>query len=206
MYRLALAALLASLVVSGCGSDSAPATKSEPKSASSPTASQTAEPSYFVAADTTAINKAADPMLKAGTKAQAEASIDRCNKFTEQGIAPYRRCLHALLDPFAAGLRGVATAFEALARRGFAESCATELGGAAQAFEDLATQVDQLMAGFDDDRRAAQVRSARTFQKKLDGVTQGYTKSFQALTQVCYSPQDLESINASPTPSPAPSP
>lgn len=35
-----------------------------------------------------------------------------------------------------------------------------------------------------------------------DGISRAHAEPFQSLTQVCYAPQDLASINSSPTPGP----
>ena len=44
----------------------------------------------------------------------------------------------------------------------------------------------------------------RTYGNTLTAISKGSAKPFQDATQACYSPKDLESINAKPTPSASP--
>jgi hypothetical protein len=92
--------------------------------------------------------------------------------------------------------------FRSLSTRNFPEDCAIQIKRAAQTFTAFAGRVDTLLGGIDSDQRAAQVNAARSYQATVDGITKGYNEPFRNLTQVCYSPEDLASINASPTPSP----
>ncbi len=128
-----------------------------------------------------------------------------CNKAGNRGYEQWRTCWHNLLDPFKASLTGLATELGTLAKRDFPEDCVTSLGAAEAAFTGFATEVEDLLAGIDSKRRAAQVRALRIYGTTLGEISKSFAEPFQAVTQVCYSPKDLASIQASPRPSPSPS-
>jgi hypothetical protein len=193
--RPALSALvLCALVVLGaCGSGDPSSEKSEPGKAASPSAA------YFTLADTNAINEAAAPAQAAGAKAIAPARMAACNKLKD--YPAWRACWHGLLDPFARGLTGLSAGFNALAAKDLPEDCVTELERAAKTFDGFARRVEGLLAGVDSDNAAAQAKAAKKYSPTVTGIQSGFAKPFQAATQVCYSPKDLASINASPSPS-----
>ncbi|MDQ1725649.1 MAG: hypothetical protein QOG52_2677 [Frankiaceae bacterium] len=194
MYRLALAAALASLVLSGCGSGSGSENPGAAKD------SQAADASYFTAADTDAINKAASAVETAGAQASDAAKIAVCNK--TKAYPAWRRCWHGLLDPYAKGLRNLANVFTSLQPRGFPEACRTQLAAAAHTFSGFAAGVDPVLAGIDSNDRARQTSAGKAYGSTLNAITQGFAQPFRDVTQVCYSPAELASINASPAPSP----
>ena len=197
MYRAALAGVL--LVLCGCGSGSA--SDGEPKE---PSGSKTPSASYFVTEDTDGLNQAAAAAQNAGAKARAVRNLEACNKI--EAYPAWRKCWHRLLDPFAKGLTDLGGEFTSLATGTFSAACVAELEKGAQTFAGFASQVDALLAGIDSNNRGAQVKAARAYQDTVDGIAGQFTKPFQDITQVCYSPDDLASINASPNSSPSPTP
>lgn len=199
MHRLVVALVLAFLLTSGCGSSG----DQKSPSGSSPEAS-TAPAGYFEEADTTAINKAASAAQKAGAKAQDQKNYTKCDRAGSKGFDQWRACWHRLLDPFQAALNALAAEMKALTSQDLPAACKSSLGSAADTFEGFARQVAGLLGGIDSDKRAAQAKSMRTYDKTLRQIAAGYTKPFQDMTQVCYSPSDLESINATPKSSPTP--
>ena len=88
-----------------------------------------------------------------------------------------------------------------MAAKDFPKDCVTELESSAKAFKRFAGKVDGLLTGIDSDKAAAQAKAAKKYGATLGGVQGGFTKPFQDMTQVCYSPKELADINASPSPS-----
>jgi hypothetical protein len=190
------------LTASGCGGGDEEAESSGQKG--KPSASPTA--TYFVRADTDAINAAAVKAQKTGAAAQAAKQQKSCNKAGQRGYDQWRSCWHKLLAPFRKALAGLAAEFGALAEREFPDDCVTSLEAGEAAFTGFATQADGLLRGIDSKRRTAQVRALRIYDTTLGEISKSFAEPFQAVTQVCYSPKDLASINASPRSSPKPSP
>ena len=124
------------------------------------------------------------------------------SKATSSGAAAGTSCS----IPFRKALAGLATELGTLAEREFPEDCVTSLEAGEAAFTGFATQVDGLLRGIDSKRRVAQVRALRIYDTTLGEISKSFAEPFQAVTQVCYSPKDLASINASPKSSPEPSP
>jgi len=197
----ALAMALA-LTGSGCGTGDGDAESSDQKG--KPSATPTA--TYFVRADTDAINEAAVKAQKTGATAQSAKQQRSCNKAGESGYEEWRSCWHNLLAPFGKALAGLATELGTLAEREFPADCVTSLEAGEAAFTEFATQVDGLLRGIDSKRRVAQVRALRIYDTTLGEISKSFAEPFRAVTQVCYSPKDLASINASPRSSPKPSP
>ena len=197
MYRAAFVGVL--LVLCGCGSGAA--SDDEPKE---PSGSKTPSASYFVTEATDGLNQAAATAQAAGTRARAVRNLEACNKV--DAYPAWRQCWHRLLDPFAKSLTDLGGEFTSLASGTFPAACVAELEKGAQTFAGFASQVDALLAGIDSSDRRAQVKATRAYQGSLDGIAEGYTKPFQDITQVCYSPEDLASINASPKPESSPGP
>jgi hypothetical protein len=188
------------MAVSGCGGGDAESRGTKSAPSPSPTAS------YFIRADTDGINAAAVKAQKTGATAQAAKQQKSCNKAGERGYDQWRSCWHELLVPFSKALAGLATELGTLAEREFPEDCVTSLEAGEAAFTGFATQVDGLLRGIDSKRRVAQVRALRIYDNTLGEISKSFAEPFQAVTQVCYSPKDLASINASPRSSPEPSP
>ena len=195
MVRPALSApvLCAAVLLTSCGSGDPGSQKSEPSRSASPSAA------YFTPADTAAINEAAAPAQAAGADTVAPAKMAACNKIRD--YPAWRACWHGLLDPFARELRNLSGEFKSLAAKDLPEDCVTELESAAQTFRGFAGKVEDLLRGIDSDKVAAQVKVAKRYSPTLTRVQGGFAKPFQDMTQVCYSPKDLASINASPSPS-----
>jgi hypothetical protein len=206
MMRLLLAAALVGAFLTGCGaeaSDDAPASGRRSPSPS-PTSASASPATYFVRADTAAINKVAAAAQKSGGKALDAKSQTRCNRAgTRQGYPAWRRCWHGLLDPFKASLTSLGGQLTTLSARPFPEKCRTGLTTAASQFTSLAHRIDPLTRGIDSEKRPEQVRAMRTYDSTLNAIGKDFSAPFAPLTQVCYSPEDLASINASPSASPS---
>ena len=197
MVRLAVSTIVALLLLSGCGgeSDSAAQPKASEKSS-------TPKVAYFVKDDTDAINLATATAIEAGSTAVDKKNIAACNRASSKGYPAWRACWHALLDPLKSSLAGVQAQLATLSKKeNRPEACATELDAAARTFGGFATKVDGLSDGIDSDKRADQLKTGKTYDTTIRRIGDGYAKPFQALTKVCYSPSDLEKIQASPTPS-----
>ena len=195
-------AMVVAMTVSGCGAGDGNAGSGSKKG--KPSASPSA--TYFVRADTDAINGAAVKAQKTGATAQSAKQQKSCNKAGERGYEQWRACWQRLLAPFRKALAGLATQLGTLAERGFPEDCVTSLEAGEAAFTGFATQVDGLLRGIDSKRRVAQVRALRIYDTTLGEISKSFAEPFRAVTQVCYSPKDLASINASPRSSPEPGP
>jgi uncharacterized protein YukE len=193
-------AVAVALTVSGCGSGDA-----EPEGGEKKEPRPTPTTSYFVRADTDAINAAAVRAQRAGAKAQAAKEQAACNRAGGGGYEKWRTCWHNLLDPFKAALTDLAAELGTLTERDFSEDCVSSLEAAEAAFTGFAGEVDGLLAGIDSRRRAMQVRALRIYGATLEEISKSFAEPFRSVTQVCYSPKDLASINATPRPSPSPS-
>ncbi len=214
MYRFVVAGLvLGLLLASGCGADDGSSAseagaestaESTTESGSSTSPGATPGATYFVEADTTAINAAAEPVRAAGVRAQAPAQLARCDRARSKGYPQWRACFHGLLDPLQQGLQALAAQLNTLAARDFPPDCVRSLGAGADIYAGFGADVQGLLAGIDSDRRPAQARSMRTYSATLARFGEGYAAPFQALTRVCYSPEDLASIDAQPSASPSP--
>lgn len=191
MYRAVFAGLL--LFLCGCGSGST--SGAEPRE---PSVSKTPSASYFVTEDTDGLNQAAATAQAAGTRARAVRNLEACNKI--DAYPAWRKCWHRLLDPFAKGLTDLGGEFTSLAAGTFPPACVAELEKGTHTFNGVAGQVEALLAGIDSSNRRAQVKATRAYQRTVDSIAEGFTTPFQDITQVCYSPEDLASINASPKP------
>lgn len=165
-----------------------------------PTASKSAEATYFTLKDTDAINKVAARVQSAAAKATAASSLTACNKITD--YPGWRKCWHALLDPYSKGLTDLAAVLTSLQGGGFPAACKAELADSAQTYTSFATKVQPLLAGIDSNERSKQAGALKRYSPTLDRIAADFDKPFQNLTQVCYSAEDLARIKASPTPSP----
>jgi len=189
-------AVTIALTLSGCGGDGESGSgdaKDEPSA--SPAAS------YFVKADTDAINAALVQAQKAGARAQAPKAQAACNKAGDRGYEAWRTCWHNLLNPFEKALTDLASRLKTLSGRDFSKDCVAALGAAEEAFTTFAAVVDGLRSGIDSKRRATQVRTLRIYDATLGEISKGFAEPFQVVVQACYSPKDLARIQASPSPS-----
>lgn len=158
---------------------------------------------FFVGADSAAINAAASKAQRTGAKAQSTKGRNACDRAGDRGYRAWRTCWHSLLDPFAAALTRQASEFGILAQGEFPAECVAALTKAQDTFSGFASDVDRLVTGIDSDRRKAQVRALRVYEATMQAIATGFAAPFRAITGVCYSPADLASINASPSPSPS---
>lgn len=203
MSRTLWATTMCALLLVGCGSgaeSSSDASADGSDSAESPSSSPSA--TYFVKADTAQINKVAAKAQRSAVAAQNRKRLDACDATTAEGYAAWRACWHDLLDPFTASLQSVAATMTELSTRDLPDSCREELEQAARTFAARAKVISGLLAGIDSEQRKDQDRAMRTYTGSLEKMVKSWSEPFQALTQVCYSPEDLESINATPSPSP----
>lgn len=198
--------LLATLLA-GCGSGSESSSSdggSAPSQAASPEAGAVTAGAFFVTADTDAINAAAAPAQQALRRAAVEKAPARCDRQSSKGYDAWRACWHGLLDPVSEGLQGLAVQLNTLASRDFGEDCVRTLSAAADTFTGYSDEVGRLLAGIDGENRKAQSKAVNTYTPTLRKMATGFAEPFEDLTAVCYSPADLESINASPSTSPSP--
>ena len=193
-----LISLLVALVLTGCGSTQKSAGKpTAPTSSPEPTA--TAEAAYLVRADTDRINRAALAAQDAGGRAGSQRVTARCNRI--DAYPAWRACWHDVLDPFRTTLRALGTTMTSFEDRGFPDTCTVELRRAAATFGRLSGMVGGLLRGIDSPSRAAQTKAVNGYWRTLRRVGRAFSRPFGPVTQACYSPRDLASINASPSPS-----
>ncbi len=115
------------------------------------------------------------------------------------GYAPYRACVHKLLEPVVANLDAIATAIRRTARPEMTAACTKAIDETATFYDSYSENITGLLAGFDDDARAAQVKSSKDYFPLLGRLSRRFDSPLADLTQPCYSPEDLASINASPS-------
>ncbi len=197
MHARAVAAALAALILTACGSSS-------DAGSSKDDAGSKQDERYFVTSDGQGLNRASAASYEAITKAQARASQVACDRAGTQGYQAWRSCWHELLDPLKTALNSVGAEFRVLTSQDFPARCIVELERGGQTFLGFAARVQALLDGIDSDKRPAQVRAMRAYGNTLTAVSTGSAKPFQDATRACYSPEDLESINAKPTPSSSP--
>lgn len=196
MYRFVALLVLALLLAGGCGSGGgAPST--HPRGTPSPSA----KAAYFERADTSTINKVAAAAQTAGAKAQAPGRLRKCNRAGIDYVA-WRACWHGLLDPFESSLDQMATTLKTLGAHDLPQACVARLGDASSTFTGYARKVARLTEEIDSDQRTRQERAMRNYTSTLRHIFDGFMRPFQVLTQACYSPKDLASINASPNATP----
>ncbi|KQT94590.1 hypothetical protein ASG49_06985 [Marmoricola sp. Leaf446] len=198
--------LVLTLALAGCGGGDGRAGADDEPSASAPSESATTEAAegtqqagatYFVEADSDAVNAVVAAAQRSGAATTAPERMGRCGRMGEQqGYAAWRRCWHGLLDPFVRDLDAVAATLGRMAGRDLPAACTRELRAGQQRFTGSGKRVDGLLTGIDSDDRAAQERSMDTYRKVVGRVGEGFAPYFRALTRACYSPSDLESIDA----------
>ena len=193
MYRL-LTGLALLLVLAACGSGTTKKSAEPPSTSDS--ASASADPgNYFRKADSDAINAAAGPTQAAIRKAIAQSH--KCNRF--QDYAAWRKCWHGRLDPVMAGLARTAAAMGRLAEHDLPKKCVLKLNLADHRFSLDRKAVAAHLEAIDGDDYNAQKSAVNHVVKTLQKAQKTFTSSFPPLTQACYSPADLASINASPS-------
>ena len=129
--------------------------------------------------------------------------MNACDRAGAKGYDAWRACWHSLLDPFQQSLEGLSKTLDGLTAHEVPQKCKAGLSHASEIFARYAHQVAALATGIDSDSRAQQVKAMHDYERMLTDISNGYGKPFRALTQVCYSPSDLASINASPSASPS---
>ena len=203
MIRLVLATALSSLLLVGCGAEAKPTASTS--TGRSPAASASPTALYFTDAESAAINASAGPAQAAGAQALTGKNRDHCDKVGRtQGLPPWQRCWHALLDPMSKSLADLAGELHELQGRDFPDACVTELAQDEQVFTQQRARVQGLLGGIDSERRAAQARSMKTYDATLRAALSSFTKPFHDFTQACYSPEVLAKLKASATPSASP--
>jgi len=204
MLRLTIASAFLVVLASGCGSDSGSEDGDDESTGGSAETEAPADAgaTYFERADSDAINSTAATAQQALAKAYTQRTQKRCNAAVSEGYPAWRMCWHQALDPVEQGLVGLSTEMERLAGQEFQDKCVEQLTSAAATFEEMRTSIGGLLTRIDSDERASQQRAMNTYNRELLAVGRGFAPTFRSLTKVCYSPEDLASINASPSPSP----
>ncbi len=204
-----LAALLLCIALSLTACGSAEGTDSESTGAAAdatgPATLESDQPepgTFFVLADTDSINAVASEVQRAGAKARSAKSMKACNLAGDRSYQAWRTCWHALLDPLEVALTELASEFGTLTQREFPAECVGAMTSAQETYGGFASDVGRLLVGIDSDNRPAQVKALKVYGTTLEAIAAGFDAPFQATTQVCYSPADLASINASPSPDP----
>lgn len=195
----------------GGGDTSASGGESPPSASASPSGSASASGAaevFFVEADSDAVNRVVARAQRSGGRAFASRQRDRCNAASDRGYAAWRACWHGLLDPFRRDLVAVGTQLGSMAEQDLPSDCRAGLRQGRKRFAGYGDRIAALLRGIDSAERSAQVRSMDTYDSVIRRLGRGFTPYFQRLTRVCYSPQDLASIDAeakarsSATPSP----
>ena len=192
--------LVLTLALTGCGGgDGRAGADEEPSGASAgPSESPSTEATYFVEADSDAVNAATARAQRSGAATTTPRRMARCDRAGEQqGYPAWRRCWHGLLDPFVRDLDGVAATLGTMAGQDLPSACTRELRAGKERFTTFGWRVEGLLAGIDAEDRAAQQRSMNSYRKVIGRVGEGFAPYFRTLTRACYSPSDLESIDAS---------
>jgi hypothetical protein len=209
VIRVVAATTVALVVLAGCGSTSsgggsASGTTSASASPSSGTSSGTGGTTHFSQAEADAINAAAGPPQAAARRALAAAPVARCNRLASKNIAAWRACNHALLDPYAEGLRGLANEFHILQVGSYPPPCLDGLKATETTFQGFAVRVDKILAGFDSPDRSAQVKAITGFNPTIRAIEAGYKRPFDALATACFTPAELKRMRASASASTSP--
>lgn len=208
--RSVLVAMVAGVVLlttAGCGSEGKSDTQSAAAASrsASPKPSSSPAPKYFVEADSAAINETALPAQAAISKAHGSAA--RCDRVgSTKGYPAWRRCWHRLLDPAEKGLVDSAGVLTGLADKELPPRCVAALEDAAKALEGRARTVGAVLAGIDSPGRGAQTRAVNRMLRVLEDAHATFGKRLRGLTPLCYSPEDLKSIEAQPSQVPSQSP
>ncbi|HET7350278.1 MAG TPA: hypothetical protein VFJ28_05025 [Marmoricola sp.] len=194
------------LTTAGCGSDGESDAGSAATSPSaSAKASSSPAPTYFGDAESSAINDTALPAQDAITK--AHGAMARCDRVgSSDGYPAWRRCWHRLLDPAEKGLVDSSGVLTELAGKPLPPRCVAALEAAAKALQGHARTVAAVMAGIDSPRLGAQTRAVNRMRRVLEEAHGAFGKRFGGLTPLCYSPEDLKSIEAEPSQVPSESP
>lgn len=193
---LASLCLLPVLAACGGGSDGGLA---EPSSPSSPTSAASPAEGFFVEADSTELNAAAQQAQDALAVVGSAKQIRRCNTAGDRGYDAWRKCFHQGLDPLVSGLDKASTKLEEMSDREFVSACQDALGSASTVLAEQRDVVAKMLKVVDGPPGAAVQRFARNFEDDAHKVRDTVSGEYSALTQACYSPEDLASINASPS-------
>jgi hypothetical protein len=203
--RSLLVGLVAGLLLAtnACGSEGESGAVASP----SPSAQDSSSPArhYFGEAESSAINDTALPAQDALTK--AHGSMARCDRAAESGGYPaWRRCWHRVLDPAEQGIVDSTEVLGELADKPLPPRCVAALEGAAKVLQGHARTVAAVTAGIDSPRRGEQTRALNRLQRVMEDAHQTFGKRFRGMTPLCYSPEDLKSIEADPSQVPSESP
>lgn len=194
MHRL-LTGLALVLALGACGTNPSAQPPRVPPTSASPSPSVTADPQrYFRRADSNTVNAAAGPAQAAIRRATARNRS--CNRFTD--YSAWRRCWHGLLDPVVKGLARTAAAMDRLARHDLPRKCVRLLHAGNHRFDLHRKVMVAHVAAIDGDDYEAQRRAVNDVGRVLARTQKAYAVTFPPLTQACYSPADLASINAPP--------
>lgn len=200
--------LLVAVSLAGCGGGGSSASGGErsPSAGASPSGSASASDAaevFFARADSDAVNRVVARAQRSGTRATARQQTDRCNATSDRGYDAWRRCWHGLLDPFRRDLVAVGTQLGTMAGQDLPSACQAGLRQGQQRFTGYGDRIAGLLRGIDSAERSAQVRSMNTYDAVIRRLGRGFAPYFQRLTRVCYSPQELASIDAAAKASPS---
>jgi hypothetical protein len=202
VIRVVAATAVALVVLAGCGSSSSgggstSGTTSASASASHGSSSGTSGTTHFSHVEADAINAAADPPQAAARRALAAAPVARCNRLATKNISAWQACWHALLDPYAQGLRGLATEFRTLQAGTFPPPCLDALKAAGTTFQGYAMRVDKTLAGFDSPNQRARVKAITGYNPTIRSIEAGFRRPFDSVANACFTPEELKRMKAS---------
>lgn len=191
-----LAAILAT-VVTGCGGADGAGGSSAPSAAAQ---SETpAEPTYYTEADTDALNAVIGPASTAQQQMTRRAAVEACNGLRED-LKSWRACWTALVEPAARGLGQASTTVLGQVADDMPQACADASEEYASALKAARKDLERLLQDLTNGKAAVQRRAARDYAKSAEAAGTALTEALPDLTQACYSPADLASIEASPSP------
>jgi hypothetical protein len=207
VIRAVAATTVALVVLSGCGAASSGGGKASgttSASASTGASSGTAGTTHFSQAEADAINAAAGPPQAASRRALADAPVARCNRLATKSIADWRACWHALLDPFAQGLRGLATEFRVLQVGTFPPPCIAATKVTETTFQGYASRVDKILAGLDSPDQRARVKAITGYNPTIRSIQAGFARPFDLVANACFTSEQLKRMKASASASASP--
>lgn len=194
MLRI-LTALVAVGLLAGCSSTTT--------DAPSPTPTPSEATGFFTQSDTDALNDSYGAYPTAFTAATNNKAIKKCNALRTQGGDVWANCWKQLLTPVEKAVLATAAGMKDVASdKQLNVECREELESVAGDFTAHRSAIADLIKKYDGDP-AAQAKAAKSYYKTLTENDQAISDNFKAITQVCYSPEDLVKIEASQSASPS---
>lgn len=194
MLRIVTAVVAVGLLA-GCSSSA-----TDPAS-ESPTPSEVG--AFFTQTETDALNEFYKPYPTAFTAATNNKAIKKCNALRTRGGDVWANCWKQLLTPVEKAVLATAAGMKDVASdERLNTECRDELESVAADFTAHKKAIADLIKLYDGNP-AAQAKAAKSYSKTLTDKDQAIGDNFQALTKVCYSPEDLAKIEASQSASPS---